>query len=53
MSKVWSSIDKAKNGFWKLNIDVKDVMNTINGGLTWTSDYVMDGIFSVANLQST
>ncbi|CAH1453372.1 unnamed protein product [Lactuca virosa] len=52
MGAVWSSIDKAKNGFWRLNIDVKEIMNTIDGGLTWSSDFVVDGNFSVAKLRS-
>lgn len=52
MGGVWSSIDKAKNGFWRLNIDVKEIMNTIDGGLTWSSNFVVDGNFNVAKLQS-
>nr|KAJ0225471.1 hypothetical protein LSAT_V11C100033630 [Lactuca sativa] len=52
MGGVWSSIDKAKNGFWRLNIDVTEIMNTIDGGLTWRSDFVVDGNFNVARLRS-
>ncbi|XP_052619680.1 uncharacterized protein LOC128126024 [Lactuca sativa] len=49
---VWSCIDKAKNGLWKLNIDVKEIMNTNDGGLSWRSDFVVDGVFSVARLRN-
>lgn len=51
-SGVWSSIDRVKNGLWKLNMGVKDILYSNDGGTTWRSEFVVDGNFSVAKLRS-
>lgn len=33
-SGVWLSIDQVKNRFWKMNIEVNEILNTYDGGLT-------------------